>query len=232
MGYFKIDRCIADHWLWEEKPFDRARAWIDMILLAEWKDGRQVFCGKEIVTLSRGQLCETLRFLGERWGWSKDKVSRFLTVLESQKMVSISKTGSRQVVTIENYTKYQDVPREERDKDETDMRQSRDKSEKASYLYKKERREEGKNIGGKTAFSPPSLEEVKTYCNDKCLLMDAEAFYDYFESVGWVIGKGKPMKDWKAACRNWAKRDRERLSERDSKARNRTGITIEEIMSL
>jgi len=32
---------------------------------------------------------------------------------------------------------------------------------------------------------------------------ESEAFYDYYESNGWKIGGKTPMKDWKAACRNW-----------------------------
>ena len=30
---------------------------------------------------------------------------------------------------------------------------------------------------------------------------------DFYESKGWMVGRSK-MKDWKAAARNWAARDK------------------------
>jgi hypothetical protein len=60
---------------------------------------------------------------------------------------------------------------------------------------------------GRTAerFIPPSVQEVQEYAKTEGLRMEAERFVDYFESVGWVIGKGKPMKSWRAAAKNWAR---------------------------
>jgi hypothetical protein len=52
------------------------------------------------------------------------------------------------------------------------------------------------------SFIKPSIEEIKKYClvrkNDIC----PEAFFDFYESNGWIIGKNK-MEDWQAAVRNW-----------------------------
>lgn len=42
-----------------------------------------------------------------------------------------------------------------------------------------------------------------SYCLERGYAVDAERFFDYYESKGWVVGKA-PMKDWKAAVRNWA----------------------------
>lgn len=58
-----------------------------------------------------------------------------------------------------------------------------------------------------TRFAPPTAEEVRAYAQDKGLQMDAEAFVDFYASKGWKVGNA-PMKDWQAAARNWAKRDR------------------------
>ena len=59
----------------------------------------------------------------------------------------------------------------------------------------------------RTRFAPPTAEEVRAYAQDKGLQMDAEAFVDFYASKGWKVGNA-PMKDWQAAVRNWAKRDR------------------------
>ena len=54
-------------------------------------------------------------------------------------------------------------------------------------------------------FTPPTLEEVKAYCLERNNNVDAEKFVDYYTANGWVQGKGKPVKDWKACIRTWEK---------------------------
>lgn len=55
----------------------------------------------------------------------------------------------------------------------------------------------------------PSLEEVRTYCIELGNIVDPEAFIDHYSSNGWKVGN-QPMKDWKAAVRNWERRQSER----------------------
>ena len=55
-------------------------------------------------------------------------------------------------------------------------------------------------------FSRPSLEEVREYCQQRQNSVDPEHFIDYYEANGWKVGRNS-MKDWKAAVRNWEKRD-------------------------
>ena len=54
----------------------------------------------------------------------------------------------------------------------------------------------------KLRFSPPTLEEVKAYCQERGNRVDAERFVDFYASKGWRVGN-QPMKDWKAAVRTW-----------------------------
>lgn len=54
-------------------------------------------------------------------------------------------------------------------------------------------------------FTKPTLEEVEQYCSERKNSIDAQTFIDYYESKGWLVGK-TPMKDWKAAIRNWERR--------------------------
>lgn len=54
----------------------------------------------------------------------------------------------------------------------------------------------------KKRFVKPTIDQIAAYINEKNLHFDAEGFYDYYESKGWLVGKS-PMKDWKAACRTW-----------------------------
>lgn len=57
-------------------------------------------------------------------------------------------------------------------------------------------------------FAPPTLQEVKDYCLKMGYThVDAERFIDYYTSNGWMVGKNR-MKDWKAAVRNWGRREK------------------------
>lgn len=53
-------------------------------------------------------------------------------------------------------------------------------------------------------FKKPSLEEVRQYCAERNKGVDAERWFNYYESNGWQIGKNK-MKNWKAAVHTWEK---------------------------
>ena len=54
---------------------------------------------------------------------------------------------------------------------------------------------------------PPTLEEVRAYAAQRGDLLDPEAFMDYYTANGWKVGRN-PMKDWKAAVRTWARKER------------------------
>lgn len=53
-------------------------------------------------------------------------------------------------------------------------------------------------------FSPPTMEEVKAYCQERNNGVDPNKWYDFYASKGWMVGKNK-MKDWKASVRTWEK---------------------------
>ena len=64
-----------------------------------------------------------------------------------------------------------------------------------------------KDIKKSTRFTAPTVTEVNDYVNEKGLNVNADAFVDFYASKGWKVGS-QPMKDWKAAARNWSRRDR------------------------
>lgn len=62
----------------------------------------------------------------------------------------------------------------------------------------------------KTAkFVKPTIEEIRAYTTAKHYTFDAEAFFAYYESNGWKVGRN-PMKDWRMACTTWQKKQNER----------------------
>lgn len=66
-------------------------------------------------------------------------------------------------------------------------------------------------------FEKPTLSEIKAYCIERGNKVDAQHFYDYYESNGWKVGKNS-MKDWKAAVRTWERSEyRKPNSKKNSK---------------
>ena len=57
-------------------------------------------------------------------------------------------------------------------------------------------------------FKSPTVEEIKGYCEERGNSICPQNFFDYYESNGWKVGKN-PMKDWKAAVRQWERREKE-----------------------
>ncbi len=53
-------------------------------------------------------------------------------------------------------------------------------------------------------FVKPTIDEIELYCQEKNKHVDADRFWNFYESKGWKVGKS-PMKDWRAAISNWAK---------------------------
>jgi len=57
---------------------------------------------------------------------------------------------------------------------------------------------------GSKRFTPPTVEEVFNYCNERCNNVDAQNFVDHYTVNNWMRGKNK-IKDWKACVRTWEK---------------------------
>ena len=96
-GWIKIHRDIMKHNLWEEKPFSKGQAWIDMILMANCSDGK----------VERGSFSTTESELSTRWGWTRKKVQLFLKYLENEEMVAKKSSNKGTIIKIVNYEIYQ-----------------------------------------------------------------------------------------------------------------------------
>lgn len=90
----------------------------------------------------------------------------------------------------------------------SESEKSKDNRIKTIDKDKDKDKEERVKAPARGRFTPPSIEEVEAYCQDQACDVDAERFVDFYESKGWKVGS-QPMKDWKAAIRNWARRDRQ-----------------------
>lgn len=83
----------------------------------------------------------------------------------------------------------------------------------------------------KSRFRAPVYDEILNFMKEKNglagniwpdakVLTEAKAFFNYYESNGWMVGKNK-MKNWEAAVRNWmnnnSKFDNQKINSHGSK---------------
>ena len=125
----------------------------------------------------------------------------------------------RDTVTIPNWGKHQSLDAYEKKKIRDRERIARKRAEQKALIGmspdkspdvasleedKDKEKEEDKDNKGNTnrqRFIPPTLEEVTAYVEQRKSRVVPQAFIDFYEAKGWMVGKNK-MKDWKAACRN------------------------------
>lgn len=105
-GWIKLHRKIQDCFLWDDKPYDKARAWIDLLLSAMHSDKKMLIDGK-VVIIKQGSFVTSILKLSDKWGWNRKTVSTYLNMLEKEQMITIERTTKGTTVTIVNYEKYQ-----------------------------------------------------------------------------------------------------------------------------
>lgn len=194
-NWIKLNRSITDHWLWTSgETFSRGQAFIDLLLMAAYADHPIVSQGKRM-NLKRGSVVTSIRYLSDRWRWSKDKTMNFLNDLEADGTIEKVSDTKRTVLTIVNYEKYQGSATN--DRTQNGRKTDADRTQNGQTKESKEGKRNISNI-----FVPPTVEEVKSYCDEKGYSVDPSQFVDFYESKGWLVGKSK-MKDWKASVRTW-----------------------------
>lgn len=106
-GFVAAYREALDHPLLKGNA-ERLGAWMWLVMKAAWKPTPFDIGGK-IVTIERGQLCASRSQLAQAWGMSPSGVERFLTRLKTEQMIEQETGQGRSIITICNYSKYQDV---------------------------------------------------------------------------------------------------------------------------
>lgn len=104
-GWIALHRKIQNHWLWEDKPFCKAAAWIDLLMLANHSD-KKIPLGNELVEVKAGSFIISESKLMERWGWGKSKTRAFLEMLQNDKMITKLADRKKTTITIVNYSDY------------------------------------------------------------------------------------------------------------------------------
>ena len=202
MSYIKLDRKLMT-WGWKDVP-EMVALWIDILIQAncfpnEWHG--------EIY--EEGTFPTSVEKLSISTGLSVRTVRTCLERLKKSGEIEVETTNRGTKIKVVKWGEYQgcddagDEPIDKpSDKQATNSRQTTDnqpttlKESKESKEYtKKENTKERK-------FVRPSIEDVRSYCQERNNGVDPDRWYSYYESNGWRVGRN-PMKDWRACVRTW-----------------------------
>lgn len=189
-GWIRVERGIVDHWVFSEA--DALKLWVYLLMSANYEDKSRMFNGR-LTQVKRGQLIYGRHAVSQRLGISEAKLRRYMKQFIKDEMISQQITNKYSVISITCYEKYQDASQHTANKQPTKRRQTTTP--------------EPVTINNKQHI-PPSVGEVEAYCESRGNGIKAEAFVDYYEARGWMIGKNK-MKSWQSAVRTWENRRKE-----------------------
>lgn len=200
-GYIKLFRCIQDNELWQSEPFDRSRAWIDLLILANYKAGGFMLQGMHI-KLARGEVGWSEKKLARRWKWSRGKVRRFIEHLKKEGQIEYRTVQAdnrlKSLFTIINYEQYQG----DGTSDGTSDGQAMDKRRDSNKKVKKEKKEKKTAYGEfKNIFlTDKEYRTLELEYPRKGMLNAIE------EASSYCASKGKIYKNYLAFLRGWLKR--------------------------
>lgn len=202
-GHIKLYRRIRDHWIFEDA--EDLKAWL-VILLEVNHSAKKVKIGRRVLDCNRGEALYSYDTWATKFGkgWNKSRVRRYLSLLQNEKMIELKNDTQTTRLTVVNYNAFHDNGNEI----ETSLTRDRNEIETSLTPTKecKELKNEKKEPKTMGRFSPPSLDEVIAYCEERNRGVDAERWYNFYTSKGWMVGKNK-MKDWRAAVRTWEQKD-------------------------
>lgn len=126
-GTVNIARDIWHDAAFKDQPFTEREAFMWLVMEASWKP-REKRVGNVSVSLDRGQLVASVRFIADAWKWPKSTVDRFLKRLEKRDMIGTASGTGLNVVTIRKYDEYQNTPGKSGTAQDQEAGQQRDSS--------------------------------------------------------------------------------------------------------
>jgi len=169
---FAISRKLFDNPIWYHETFTRGQAWVDIIGNANYKENEFMVRGN-LVKIKRGQLGWSELTMAKRWKWSRNKVRRFLSMLEMKQQIKQQKTNITTIITILNYENYQFQINGTIQQNDTAERQQKDKKKTAYDIqHNKENKDNKDNKDNNTSS------ELKTYSDESTEIKLSKYLYD------------------------------------------------------
>lgn len=193
--YIKLYRKLIN-WEWYQ-DINTKTLFIHLLLKSNWKEGSW-----QGINYKRGQLIASMNTLAAETGLTFEQTRTAIKHLKSTGEITYEKIAKGGLITIVEYNRFQDNPTQKPQKTHTETQSETTEATHEPQQYKniKEDKEVKNN---NSRFVAPSVEEVREYCRERNNSIDADEFVNFYQANGWVQGKGKPIKDWKACVRTW-----------------------------
>ena len=109
MAYIRLDRKFFENPYWKQKrTFSLSEAWLDLIQLARFdaEPTDRILPNGRQITIERGEIHASLRFLSDRWGWSVDKTLRYINRHKEKQEIKHRTQQGETLLMLCNYDKY------------------------------------------------------------------------------------------------------------------------------
>lgn len=198
-GHIKLYRKFTE-WEWYSDA-NTCRIFLHILIMANWQDKK--WKGIEI---QRGQFLSSYEKIGEELKLSRQQVRTSVSKLILTNEITTSASSKYTVFTVVKYDLYQMS-------NQVDNHQVTNKQPTSNHQitttknyknYKNNKNDNKRDI--KSVCTPPTLAQIKAYCQKEKIQIDEEKFFNHYSSVNWYVGNNK-MKNWKARVRMWAKDD-------------------------
>lgn len=153
-GSIELWRRLLYHPIWLDEKFTRGQAWVDLLLLAKERESQERIRGIA-VTVPRGYVCMSHVELAGRWKWSRGKVIRFLTELETLQQIEQHKSNVTTLIEIVNFPMYQSGGTANSTADRTANGQQTDSKRTAKNPAEKQLRLDGEEDPPEATRGPP-----------------------------------------------------------------------------
>jgi len=202
-GWVRLHRKIEDNRLYFLEPFTKVQAWIDLFLNANHSDGLIDIRGN-IISIKRGQIGWSELTMCKRWKWGKNRVRRFLKLLETEQQIVQQKDRFiTTIITIINYDKFQE--------DDRTIQQTIQQTDSRRYINKNDKND--KNIyiesfeslimdfWNSCGVAPPGVRNISA--TKKLLPKCQRMTEDIKEAVSAILKKENTVEDIKLAIKNY-----------------------------
>ncbi len=157
-GWIRLYRQILESNFWlEDEPYDSRSAFIYVLVSANWKPKTFHARNGQVVNVERGQLFTSTRILMNKFHRSSEWVRGWYQKMIDHGMLTVQAYTMGTLLTVVNYSKYQDVENAKRTLSDTHREQRATRSENAEHirLNKNKQGIEGEEGKKETALAEP-----------------------------------------------------------------------------
>ena len=202
-GYIKLYRQIIENPIWLIKPFSEGQAWVDLLCIATFDKGFIKSKNGQIIQLKRGDCGYSILSLSKRWGWSRGKVTRYLSLLNEQKMIQQKTDGKLTIISIINFDKYQNQTTNDTTNDTTNGQQMIQQTDTINNDNNDKNDNNGNKDGKDGKSLIPSKEEIEYYAHNQLgKSLNVDDFFNWYDAVQWKDKDGLPI-NWKQKVITW-----------------------------